>query len=187
MGIAAPPPGSRLERETARLLGLSSRKGLHAASLRVAAPRVAAEGNGDCESKHHCSFFVPEQRKVRCDVIPAILLTAALAWWVTKTRVTANRKNIVKIKPEPPEKPYFHPVHWLEDVVKNFYLRFLESGPYYSLSELRVRGVSKDNTLSPSLRDHSDHFLAIVSLSDSFFLTKCPSFVHTVPRNLEHN
>jgi len=47
MNICSPPPGARLGRATAELLGLRSTQGLRAGGMRVAARRVAAEAGGD--------------------------------------------------------------------------------------------------------------------------------------------
>ena len=76
--------------------------------------------------------------------IDVALLAAALTFWIQNTRVTANRNNVIKVKPLPPAVMYYHPVRWLEDTVRNFYLHFLESGRHFYPNQLRVRGVSKD-------------------------------------------
>jgi hypothetical protein len=144
MNISAPPRGSGLMRETARLLELSSRKGLTAGSTRVALQRVDEEGDGGCYGGYHTSFYVPGTRKTYSNSIDVALLAAALTFWIQNTRVTANRNNVVKVKPLPPAVMYYHPVHWLEDTVQNFYLHFLESGRHFYPNQLRVRGVSKD-------------------------------------------
>ena len=83
-----------------RLLGLKSRKGLRKASERVSLRIVEAEGDGSAESARHTSFFVPCERKKRSDVLPATILEAATAWWIKETRVTPNRKNVVRMRRE---------------------------------------------------------------------------------------
>jgi len=43
------------------------------------------------------------------------------------------------MKLPPPANPVLHPVHWLEETVKNFYLSFISEGQHYHKDQLRVR------------------------------------------------
>jgi hypothetical protein len=148
MQIVAPNKRSGLVRHTARLFGLSNRKGLESAAARREEfiAQADAEGDGDdFLSERAMSQFVPPPRKQRKDVLHFGLLALGLLYWEENTRPTANVRNTVKIIKD--GKAYTHAVQWLECTVQQFYQDFLnQKEPPCSLyheDEIRVRGLNQ--------------------------------------------
>ena len=85
----------------------------------------------------HGSLHIQKRVRQKGKLERKIELLAVL-WWVMKTRVTANVRDIAE------RNGKCYPTHWLEDTIKNFYLKFLSSDPsnlYYD-NQVIVRGVS---------------------------------------------
>ena len=151
MNICCPSPQARLQRAAATLLGLDSRRGLIAAGMRVAAHRVAEEG----EAK----LFLAPERKDRSDWLAGEdMRVLARNWWECKTRVSACKKSIV-----PLEDGTVHPVHWLEETILNFHHHFLDAGNHYYETQLLVRNVPEGTTSVQIRQAFAEHHPARVN------------------------
>jgi hypothetical protein len=141
LNFISPPASARLQRATATLFGLDSRRGLRAAAVRLAAQRIDIEAGINPPTL----FYAPD-RATRSDWLAgAPMRAAAVAHWTLNTRPTSCVKNVVTLDDETK-----HPVHWLEDTIVNFYKSFLDSCP--------PSCACRASSFPISLRRNDDHY-----------------------------